>query len=223
MATVRRQSKRGDRARETRRRIVAAAGELFVGEGYGATSLQEVAKRAGVAVQTIYFVFGNKRTLLKEVVDTTIAGDDDPIPVMQRSWFREALDAATAQEQLRRHVHGTVTILERTAPITKLMETAMAIDPEVAALWPLDGDFKASPPTPDTTWPPRYRGHLTAAQALVAKPGAQEGVTAERAADLLYGLLSPALYLIFVRDRGWSAEEWEEWVYETLRSQVCVT
>ncbi|MGW2223100.1 TetR family transcriptional regulator, partial [Nonomuraea sp. NPDC001684] len=31
------------------------------------------AEKAGVAVQTIYFVFGNKRALLKELVDVTIA------------------------------------------------------------------------------------------------------------------------------------------------------
>jgi AcrR family transcriptional regulator len=221
MRTSNRQNKRADRARETRRRIAAAARELFVEQGYGATSLQEIAVRAGVAVQTIYFVFGNKRTLLKEVVDTTIAGDDEPVPVMQRSWFRESLDAATAEEQLRRHVHGTRMILERVAPITMVMETAIASDPEVAALWPHDGDAGSGALPPRTTWPPRYRGHLTAAQALVTKPGARDGMTAERAADLLYGLLSPALYLIFVRDRAWTPETWEDWVYETLRSQLC--
>lgn len=223
MSTVKRHNKRADRARETRRRIVAAAHELFLEQGYGATSLQEVAERAGVAVQTIYFVFGNKRTLLKAVVDTTIAGDDEPIPIMQRPWFREALDATTAEDQLRLHVHGTRKILDRTAPITRVVETAMAIDPEVAALWPLDGDTGSRPLSPDTTWPPRFLGHLAAAHALVTKPGARDGVTAERAADLLYGLLSPALYLIFVRDRAWSPEEWEDWAYEMLRRQLCDT
>jgi AcrR family transcriptional regulator len=221
VSTVKRRAERGDRARETRRRIVTAARELFVETGYGASSLQEVAQRAGVAVQTIYFVFGNKRALLKEVVDTTITGDDERVPVMQRPWFQESLRAATAEEQLRLHVHGTVKILERTAPITKVVETAMAIDPQVAELWPLDGDARARPLWPDTTWPPRYRGHLAAAEALVTKTGARAGITAERAADLLYGLLSPSLYLTFVRDRDWSSTEWEDWAYQTLRTQLC--
>lgn len=65
--------KRGDKARETRRRIIDAAAELFVEQGYGATKLQEIADRAGVAVQTIYFVFRNKPSLLKELVDVAIA------------------------------------------------------------------------------------------------------------------------------------------------------
>jgi AcrR family transcriptional regulator len=214
-------SKQADRARETRRRIVAAARDLFIERGYGATSLAQVAERAGVAVQTIYFVFGNKRTLLKELVDTSIAGDDEPIPAMDRPWFREALDAPTAKEHLRRHVHGTRVILDRTAPITKVTEVAIATEPEVAAMWQQGEGSQVPPVSWITAWPPRHAAHLTAAAALVTKPGARQGISPERAADILYGLLSPALYLSFVGDRGWTPEEWESWAFDVLRSQLC--
>src|SRR6266545_2689016 len=99
MSQVKRGSRRADKAKETRRRMLQAAGELFAEHGYGATTLQEVAARAGVAVQTIYFTFGNKRTLLKELVDVTIAGDVEPVATMERPWFREALAATTADAQ----------------------------------------------------------------------------------------------------------------------------
>jgi AcrR family transcriptional regulator len=214
-------SKQADRARETRRRIVASARDLFIEQGYGATSLAQVAERAEVAVQTIYFVFGNKRTLLKELVDTTIAGDDEPVPAMDRPWFREALDAPTAKEQLRRHVHGTRLILDRTAPITKVTEVAIATEPEVAAMWQQGEGSQVPPVSWITAWPPRHAAHLTAARGLVTKPGARRGMSAGRAADILYGLLSPALYLSFVRDRGWTPEEWESWAFDVLRSQLC--
>lgn len=208
MATVKRSNRRTERAQETRRKIVAAAGELFLEQGYGATNLQDVANRAGVAVQTIYFVFGNKRTLLKELVDTTIAGDDEPVATMERPWFRAALDAETAVEHLREHVRGTRQILDRVAPITTVLAAASATDPEIAALWSYDED-------------PRYTVQAAAANVLVAKPGARSGVSAAEAADLLYGVLSPELYLVFVRDRGWSPAKWETWAYETLRGQLC--
>src|SRR2546423_13263180 len=110
-------SKQAEKARQTRRKVLLAAGELFVERGYGATTLQEVADRAGVAVQTIYFVFGNKRSLLKDVVDTSIAGDDEPVATMDRVWFRAAVAAGTAQAQLRELIHGTGQIIERTAPV----------------------------------------------------------------------------------------------------------
>jgi AcrR family transcriptional regulator len=208
VARVKKVSKRALQAQETRRRILTAAHELFIDDGYGATSLQEVADRAGVAVQTIYFVFGNKRTLLKELVDVTIAGDDEPVATMNRPWFQSALAAETAEAHLRAYVAGTRTILERIAPITKVMATAAAMDPEIATLWQYEED-------------PRYVVHATAAGSLMGKPGASENVSAERAADILFGLLSPELYLLFVRDRGWSPDRWEQWTYDILHAELC--
>jgi AcrR family transcriptional regulator len=198
---------RADKARHTRRKIVDAARDLFVERGYGATALQDVADRAGVAVQTIYFTFGNKRTLLKELADLTIAGDDEPVATLDRPWFRAALAAGTAAEHLRGLVHGAREILERIAPIAEVLRTAATVEPEVAALWRQDPD-------------PRFTVYAAAAQALVTKPDARAGLSAEHAADVLFGLLSPELYLVFVRDRGWSPERWEQWAYDTLRAQL---
>ncbi|MFI6290394.1 TetR/AcrR family transcriptional regulator [Nonomuraea sp. NPDC050790] len=208
MDRVKRPDKRAERSRRTREKVVAAARELFVAQGYGATSLQEVADRAGVAVQTVYFVFGNKRTLFKDVVDASIAGDTEPVATMDREWFRAACAEPTAAGQLRAHVQGTREILGRVAPIMPLIAAAAATDPEIAAQWP-DG--------PD----PRYTVQYAAAEALAGKPDARPGLTAGMAADLLYGLLSPELYLIFVRDRDWSPDAWEAWARTTLTSQLC--
>ncbi|GGT92314.1 TetR/AcrR family transcriptional regulator [Actinomadura citrea] len=208
MDTVKRPDKRAERSRRTRGKVIEAARELFVAQGYGATSLQEVADRAGVAVQTVYFVFGNKRTLFKDVVDSSVAGDVEPVATMDREWFRAACAAPTAAGQLRAHVRGTGEILGRVAPIVPMIAAAGATDPQIAAQWP-DG--------PD----PRYTVQRAAAEALVGKPDARPGVSAAMAADVLFGLLSPQLYLLFVQDRGWSPDAWEEWAYTTLAAQLC--
>ncbi|MEO3793825.1 helix-turn-helix domain-containing protein [Nonomuraea sp. B10E15] len=206
MSEDRKPNKKAQKSAETRRRILEAAGELFVAQGYGATMLQQIADRAGVAVQTVYFVFGNKRRLLKELVDVTIAGDDRPVATLDRPWFRDALDAATAQEHLRLYVAGTRAVLERVAPMTKVLQIAVATDPEIADMWPDERD-------------PRYTVTRTAADSLMAKPGARPEVS--HAADLLYGVLSPELYLVFTRDRGWTPERFERWAHDTLHSQLC--
>lgn len=208
MAEVKGVQKRTQRAAETRGRILDAARELFVTNGYGATNLQEVADRAGVAIQTIYFVFGNKRKLLKELVDVTIAGNDEPIATMDRPWFREALASQTADALLRAHVRGVGEVLHRVAAITDMVATAVASDAEIAQLWP-DGER------------PRLQVHTTVAEAMVTKPGARAGITAETAADILFALLSPALYLLFVQERGWPPERWQQWTFDTLRAQLC--
>ena len=116
MTVVKRPNRRAEKAQETRRRIIEAAADLFVADGYGATNLQDVADRAGVAVQTIYFVFGNKRALLKELVDVTIAGDSEPIATMDRPWFTDAMAATTAEELLTIYVPGSSAILSAVIP-----------------------------------------------------------------------------------------------------------
>jgi AcrR family transcriptional regulator len=200
--------KQAEKARQTRQRILDAASELFVSQGYGATTLQQIADRAGVSVQLIYFSFGNKRSVLKEVVDVSIAGDDEPVATMDRPWFRQAVEATTAAEQVAAHVHGTRQVLDRVAPITEVLRTAALTDPELASLWQQDAD-------------PRHLVQTVAAEALVTKPDAAPALSAEQIADRLYGLLSPELYLLLVRDRGWTPEEWEHWVCDTLRAQLC--
>lgn len=209
MADVKNTGQRAQKARQTRQRMLDAARELFVARGYGATTLQEVADQAGVAVQTIYFTFGNKRSLLKELVDAAIAGDDAPVATMQRQWFLDALNADTAEAHLHEHVAGTRAVLERFAPITTMVATAAATDPDVAQLWPQDTD-------------PRFTVQSTAATSLMDKPGARTDTSAEHAADVLYAVLSPELYLLFVRDRGWTPEQWQHWAYTTLHAQLCL-
>ena len=208
MTVVKRPNRRAEKAQETRRRIIEAAADLFVADGYGATNLQDVADRAGVAVQTIYFVFGNKRVLLKELVDVTIAGDSEPIATMDRPWFTAAVAAPTAQEMMTTYVPGSSAVLARVSPIMRVLEAAVANDPEVAALWPQDEDL-------------RYVVQRAAADAFVTKPGARKDLTADEAADLLYGILSPELYLLFTRDRAWSHDRWLTWATQTLHTQLC--
>ncbi|MFE2941420.1 TetR/AcrR family transcriptional regulator [Streptomyces sp. NPDC059255] len=201
--------KRGDKARETRRRIIDAAGALFVEQGYGATRLQEIADRAGVAVQTIYFVFRNKPSLLKELVDVAIAGDDEPVPTMDRPWFAEVTAGPTAESALAALVTGTRGTLERVAAINEMVRAAAATDPEIRDLWPGRTD-------------PRYVVISTAAKALLNMPGASPDVSPREAADIIYALLSPELFLVLTRDRAWPPDNWERWAYDTLCSQLLV-
>ncbi|MEU7115136.1 TetR/AcrR family transcriptional regulator [Streptomyces sp. NPDC046182] len=199
--------KQGIKAQETRRRIIEAAGALFVEQGYGATKLQEVADRAGVAVQTIYFVFRNKPALLKELVDVAIAGDDEPVPTMQRPWFAEVTSAPTAESALAALVSATRRTLERVAAINEMVRAATATNPEIRDLWPDQAD-------------PRYTVLSTAAKSLTQKPGARPAIPAEEAADILYAVLSPELFLVLTRDRAWPPAKWEQWAYDTLGSQL---
>ncbi|MFE9322520.1 TetR/AcrR family transcriptional regulator [Nocardia sp. NPDC052278] len=199
--------KQAQKSRETRRRILTAAGELFTERGYGNTSLQDVADRAGVAVQTIYFTFRNKRNMLKELVDVTVAGDEESLATMDRPWFHQAMNTRTAGEHLQAHVEGVTTILGRVAPIIEVLHTAAAIEPELDTLRQQGLEQ-------------RYLVQETAARAMLGKPEAAANMTVDRAADILFGILSPELYLLFVRDRSWPVSQWRQWAHTTLSAQL---
>ena len=127
--------KRQAAARETRRRIRSAATDLFLAQGYAATSMRAVALAAGVAEKTVYLQYATKTALLKEVVETAIVGDDDEVPVAARGWFTDALGEPDPQAKLRLIVDGTTTLHERTGPMFSVARGAAAVDPDVAQLW----------------------------------------------------------------------------------------
>lgn len=207
MSQVKKVDGRAEKSRITRAKVLDAATELFVRDGYGATALQDIAEAAGVAVQTIYYGFGNKQTVLKQVVDRSIAGDDEPVATMDRPWFQEAQATATADEHLRAHIEGTTKVLARVAPIMKMLEAAAAADAGVAGLWP------------DTD--PRLTVQTATAQSLLSKPGARKDVTTEHATDVLYAVLSTELYLLLVTNRGWTTRQFADWAYDVLKPQLC--
>src|SRR5690242_15455181 len=93
-------TRRAAQARATRRRIVDGATELFVERGYAATTLDQIAKDAGVAVQTVYFHFRNKATVLKQILDVAAVGDDEPVPLLDRPWARRVRDEPDARRAL---------------------------------------------------------------------------------------------------------------------------
>lgn len=198
---------RAERTRATRRRMLGAAHDLFVAHGYTATTIGAIAERAGVAPQTIYFTFTNKRALLKELIDVAVAGDDDPIPTLQRSWVQQALAATDATEQLRRHVRGACAIYRRVGPLLEVLRGATTADTQLRALWQTN----------------KRQRHIVQAQlaaALCTKRGYGGPADPARLADILYAMLSPEMFGLLTTDRRWSLARCEQWMVDTLCAQL---
>ena len=77
-------TRRSRQAAQTREEIVTAAIELFGETGWAGTTLAAIAKRAGVAVETIYSGFGSKKGLLRAAMDVAVVGDVEEIPLADR-------------------------------------------------------------------------------------------------------------------------------------------
>jgi AcrR family transcriptional regulator len=92
---------RAEQVRATRQKVLVAARDLFVRRGYLGATIEAIAKRAAVGPQTVYNVVGGKAALLKAVWDVTLAGDDKPVPMIERPLARAMLAAADPHECLR--------------------------------------------------------------------------------------------------------------------------
>jgi AcrR family transcriptional regulator len=195
MSEVKGQSRR-DRARETRQRILRAADEEFRANGYQGTTMAAVAKRAAVAVQTVYFVFHTKVDLLNDVYDAAVLGDDGPPPSTE--WFRAAITAVDPRQSLRLFVEGTSGILGRAASLAAVAKAAAVVDPEA-------GEVQAEHERLRVEGYRDFLGHVTGLEADL-----------DTATDVLLTLLGPGTYLAFVADRGWTPERYVDWTADAL-------
>ena len=195
--------RRREQARTTRRALLDAARELFIEGGYVATTIDAIAARAQVSPETVYATFRNKRSLLSEVIDVSIAGDDAPVPILERAWVREMRDELDPRRRLQILARNGRLILERTAPIYEVLRGAAAADPEIASLWEL---HKAH----------RFTGQSELLRILAARGSLREGLTVRMAADVLFAIGSPETYRLLVVDRGWSGDRFERWYAATL-------
>lgn len=190
-------------ARETRGAVLAAAAELFVAQGYGATSVDQVAERAGVSKPTVFAAVGNKATLLKVARDVAMAGDDEPVPVMQRPAYVELLGEPDPYRTLRLLARNSTPLLARYAALDEVLHGAADSDPDLRELWSASEAQR-----------------LHAARAYVAnlagKGPLRPGLDDAAAADLVWLSIAPTNYFRLVLRRGWSDDRFERWLGDVL-------
>lgn len=135
---------REERAARTRRAVIAAARELFAEQGYAGTAVGQVADRAGVSVDTVYTSVGRKPQLLLAVLDTVLAGGDEPVPAEERDYVRAIRAARTAEEKIAVYARTLGELLPRTAPLLEALREAAGTDPGCAAAWAQVNDRRAA-------------------------------------------------------------------------------
>ncbi|MFI9585464.1 TetR/AcrR family transcriptional regulator [Streptomyces sp. NPDC052236] len=200
---------RAEKARRTRRRMLDAAAQLFTERGWAGATIEDIARTAEVGVQTVYFTFGNKRALLKELLDTVIAGDTTSLATLDRPWARAVIEEPEAAAQLAQQAAGARQILQRAAPVLEVVRGAAAADPELAELW-------------RTSQHQRHTVQLRFAEALVTKVDGplRDGHDAASAADIALTVLGPETYALLVTGRGWPPSRWERWAADALVRQL---
>jgi TetR/AcrR family transcriptional regulator of autoinduction and epiphytic fitness len=201
-------TRRQQQALSTRKAILDAAAVLFVAPGYAATPLTAVAAKAGVAIQTVYAAFGTKRQLLSELVDVTIAGDDEPVALPSRPFVAEIAALSDPVAKLARFAVHLAETNARTADVMLALAGAATADADAAAIWRKNLDD-------------RRLGMAGFARDLV-----QTGlvrVDVNRAADVLWLAMDVRNYDWLVRQRGWTLEEYQDWYVRTVSAAILTT
>ncbi len=202
---VKKVTSRAEKTRLTRRRIIAAAGDLFLNQGYGATTLDQVAARADVAVQTVYFHFGNKATLLKEALDVAAVGDDEPVALLDRPWIDQLSAEPDPVRMIELWAEGGREIFERVAPLLAVVRGTVGSDADLGAQWDLNEGQ-------------RRTAFRLLAGLLAARGALRDGLTVDDAADLTFLIGSAENYILATRTLGWTPERWQH-VTTTMLAQ----
>ena len=199
--------RRQQQAAATRQGILEAAERLFGRRGYPATTMEQVAAEAGVALKTVYVVFATKSGLLRALWDLRLKGDQEEAAVAERPWYREVLEEPDPARQLRGNARNARLVKQRIGGMLKVLRSAAPVDPDAEALWRLIGtDF--------------HHNQRAIVESLAAKGALRPGLDVARATDILWALNHPDLWLLLVGERGWTPEQWERWFADTACEQL---
>ncbi|MEX2252949.1 MAG: helix-turn-helix domain-containing protein, partial [Thermoleophilaceae bacterium] len=198
---------RRQRAAATRRRIGQAAFGLFALNGYAATTMEAIARDAGVAVQTLYFTFHTKAAVLIEAMKVGGGAPAEAVEVMNRPWIEEAFDAHTGGRRLAVIVEHGTDIYTRLAPMYSAVSAAASIDSDVDEAW-------------QRIVRGRREGMRRITQAMEQRGELHDGIGFDRAADIMSAVHRAETYLALVGESGWSVEAYKAWVYVTLARQL---
>jgi AcrR family transcriptional regulator len=201
MSDVKRpRSKRREQAAATRERMLRAAIEVFAEEGYVGARMADIAARAGVAVQTLYFVFHTKPELLQQCFDYAVLGPDRLVPPEQ-PFMRRVPRARSGRGALRAFVAGNTEILERIATTDEVARAAMH-EQEAAAVVEANQQL-------------RRQGYREILETIAERFPLRPGLELDAATDVMLMYGSSATYLAMIRC-GWSRDRFEEWLTDTL-------
>jgi AcrR family transcriptional regulator len=193
--------------RETRRRVLVAARIEFAERGYAAATVNRIAERADVAVQTLYHAWGSKRALLRAVMETAVTGEDEVgveanFPPASILAGLDPVDATDPQKLLAHLVHAFRLLAERAASAWETYQDAAATDPDVAADWQQLMQIR--------------RSNIATLFERVPVRRLRPGLTRALAADTAWAIASPDVHDQMVRQAGYSLDAFEKWLLDTL-------
>jgi AcrR family transcriptional regulator len=188
---------------QTRARILSAANAEFAEVGYQAATMARIAKRAGVATQTVYFNFRTKPLLLRELIFHAVAGGTEGQRPEDTDWFTGALAARDGAAALHTFATGAARILARASVPSETARIAAPTDAAVAEVYAEGERLRAE----------QFRRII---DSLAEHRQLRSDLSIDKATDIMLTMAGSQTYLQLTRERGWGHEEWAQWLSEAL-------
>lgn len=198
-------TRRRAQAQENRQLVLHAAHELFVTQGYGATSITQIAAAAGVAPETVYAGFRTKLTVLRRAWDIAVGGDDRDVDLLERPEMRAVFAEPDLPTRLVRLAHVNTAVMRRTAHLRRAIAGAAGGDPAAA-------EFLAEID--------RVRFSALREHALAAEATGQLAVPADTCRDVLFATTDGGLWLNLVDFCGWPDDQYATWLADLWRAAL---
>ena len=196
-----RSPKRAARAARTRHDILDAARVLFTDQGYAATTMAQVADRAGVAIDTVYASVGTKPELLRLLLEGAIAGGDEAVRAEERVYVHRIRAATSAQDKLAIYGRALAEIRPRLAPLEAVVDEAAPAEPEIAVLR-------------SEIHQRRARNMRQLADDLGGTGQLRPELPLEEVADILWTTTSAGVYDLLMSRPGWTPRRYGTWLGE---------
>ncbi len=196
-------SRRQAQIRATRLRIVDGAKTLFIQHGYPATTLEAIADASDTSLPTLYRLFSSKRAILKAVLDISFGGDDQPIAFGDRTEVQAALSQPDAISLIRAFARIGREFMVRSSAIMHVLATAAQVDPDAADLLV---EIRRQ----------RFEGQSRIVAALSARDALDPDLQLSEVVDITYVTLSPDVHRVLTVERGWTADQYEQWLVRAL-------
>ncbi|MGI3781099.1 MAG: TetR/AcrR family transcriptional regulator [Janthinobacterium lividum] len=199
----------------TRRALLRAADELFLAQGYAATTVNAIARGAGVSLQTLYLVWGSKRALFEAARDAAASAAD--LPLSPENWHtriedvlsRDSGDDPDARAYLEAFSAEYVRIAGRTAHYWHLARDAAATDPEIARDW--------------ASAQAQRRATMSHVAARLPQTGRRPGLTNPEVTDTLWAVAGPETYDLLTQQGEYSLAGYQTWLCSTLVGALCLS
>jgi AcrR family transcriptional regulator len=192
---------RDEQAARTRARVLDAAGELFLDRGYGHTTMQDIADRAGVARDTVHAVFGGKARVLTALIDQRLVPDGAVANITQTPAAQAIKEEADPRRQIDLFAQWISGISTQLRPVFEILRTASAVEPEMADVFAEMNRF-------------RMKNMQVYARWFAARGPLR--VSTRRAGEIIWTLASPDVARMLCDELGWTQEQHARWLADTL-------